>query len=63
MAAGDQAFRFIGGSAFGRHAGELRATVAGGVTTVSGDVDGDGMADFSIALAGPPTLQAGDFVL
>jgi len=37
--------------------------VAGGVTTVSGDVNGDGIADFSITLTGAITLVAGDFIL
>ena len=45
LAAGNQAFKFIGGKAFSRHAGELR--FAG--HAVSGDVDGDGVADFSIS--------------
>jgi Ca2+-binding RTX toxin-like protein len=61
--AGDQAFHFIGSAAFGHHAGELHESVAGGVTTVSGDVNGDGAADFSITLTGSLTLTAGDFVL
>jgi len=62
-AAGDQAFHFIGSAAFTHHAGELHESVAGGVTTVSGDVNGDGVADFSINLTGSITLAAGDFVL
>ncbi|MGK9169541.1 M10 family metallopeptidase C-terminal domain-containing protein [Inquilinus limosus] len=62
-AGGNQAFRFIGTAAFSHHAGELHYAVAGGTTTVSGDVDGDGAADFSIALTGSISLVAGDFVL
>lgn len=62
-AAGDQAFSFIGAAAFGHHAGEVRATTAGGTTTVSGDVDGDGAADFAITLIGAITLVAADFLL
>ncbi|MDR6292478.1 Ca2+-binding RTX toxin-like protein [Inquilinus ginsengisoli] len=61
--AGDQAFAFIGAAAFTHHAGELRATVAGAVTTVAGDVNGDGVADFSVTLTGALTLVAADFVL
>jgi Ca2+-binding RTX toxin-like protein len=61
--AGDQAFHFIGSAAFGHHAGELHESIASGVTTVSGDVNGDGVADFSIALTGSITLATGDFVL
>ena len=61
--AGDQAFHFIGSAVFGHHAGELHESVAGGVTTVSGDVNGDGVADFSVTLTGAITLAAGDFLL
>jgi Ca2+-binding RTX toxin-like protein len=62
-AAGNQAFAFIGTGAFTHHAGELHYAVAGGVTTVSGDVDGNGTADFSVTLTGSVALVAGDFVL
>jgi Ca2+-binding RTX toxin-like protein len=61
--AGDQAFSFIGAAGFTHHAGELRAVSAGGVTSVYGDVNGDGTADFQIRLSGTITLVAGDFVL
>lgn len=57
--AGNQAFDFIGGAAFDRHAGELR--FSGG--TLQGDVNGDGRADFSIRLAGVSHLTDADFVL
>lgn len=33
------------------------------MTTVSGDVGGDGAADFGITLVGAITLQIGDFAL
>jgi len=33
-----------------------------GVTTVAGDVNGDGASDFHITLTGNLTLVAGDFV-
>src|SRR5688500_8900472 len=42
---GDTAFAFIGSGAFTNTAGELRATESGGVWTVEGDVDGNGIAD------------------
>jgi Ca2+-binding RTX toxin-like protein len=61
--AGDQGFSFIGSGAFTRHAGELRFTVGGGVTTVAGDLNGDGVSDFHIVLAGAVALQASDFAL
>jgi Ca2+-binding RTX toxin-like protein len=62
-AAGDQAFRFIGAGAYTHHAGELRTAIAGGVTTIAGDVNGDGVTDFHIQLAGTIGLTVSDFVL
>ena len=56
---GDQQFTYIAGAAFGLHAGELR--YFGGI--VSGDVDGDGVADFQIAVTGSPVLAVTDFQL
>jgi hypothetical protein len=66
--AGDQAFSFIGGSAFGNHAGELRAfDQGGGIWLVQGDVDGDGNADFQVAVVvtdnGVHPLTGSDFLL
>ena len=56
---GDQAFHFIGSSQFHSTAGELR--YAAGV--LSGDHDGNGVADFEIALLHSPHLTADDFLL
>ncbi len=56
----DDAFVFIGTSAFSGTAGELNYTPSG---RLSGDIDGDGTADFSIVLVGAPGLSAGDFLL
>src|SRR5205085_8586211 len=46
--AGDDAFTFIGASAFSGVAGQLRAEVYGGQVHILGDVDGDGRADLHI---------------
>ena len=62
-AAGDQAFSFIGNALYSGVAGQLRYAVAGGVTTIAGDVDGNGTSDFHIQLTGTIALVAGDFVL
>lgn len=66
---GNAAFHFIGTAAFHKVAAELHYTkvnLAGTVndkTFVSGDVNGDGVADFQIALTGLITLTATDFFL
>ncbi len=59
----DDAFTFIGDSAFGNVAGQLRAETISGTTYVMGDVDGDGIADFVIKLDGTVPLSGGDFLL
>ncbi len=56
---GNQAFDFIGGGAFHGAAGELR--FAGGV--LAGDLNGDGRADFEIAVSGVGQLFASDLIL
>ena len=53
---GDQAFSFIGTAALSGVAGQLRYEAADGVTSVLGDVDGDGSADLQIDLAGTITV-------
>jgi Ca2+-binding RTX toxin-like protein len=64
LAAGDQAFSWIGSSAFTGSAGELRAFESGGSWFVEGDTNGDGAADLVIQLTlqGPTPLGAGDFI-
>ncbi|MGO4129216.1 calcium-binding protein [Inquilinus sp. YAF38] len=63
-AAGDQAFTFIGAGLYTGVAGQLRAAVtAPGVTTIAGDVNGDGVSDFHIQLTGALALVAADFAL
>lgn len=59
----DESFSFIGDSKFTGVAGELRFAQVGGQTFVAGDVDGDSVADFQIALNGTIDLVAGDFKL
>ena len=61
-AAGDQAFHFIGSAAFSTASGELRSEMVGGNTLISGDVNGDGQADFAIRLLGVQSLGPGNFV-
>jgi hypothetical protein len=61
--ASDQAFTYIGAGAFTHTAGELQAKAFGDKTLVSGDVDGNGKADFQILLSGSVALQATDFLL
>ncbi len=63
LVAADQRFTFIGASAFSGVAGELRYVQSNGVTLITGDVNGDGVADLAIALTGTINLVAGDFVL
>jgi serralysin len=60
---GDDAFTFIGVSNFHHVAGELRESFSGADTIVSGDVNGDGNADFAITLENRPLLHDTDFVL
>lgn len=57
--ADEQSFSFIGQEAFSGEVGELR--FAGGL--LSGDVDGDGRADFLIGLSGVVALAQADLVL
>lgn len=60
---GNQAFTFIGGGAFGHVEGQLRFAASGEDGMLSGDVDGDGLADFQILLLGVDTLTKGDLIL
>ena len=62
---GNQAFSFIGTAAFSGISGQLRITLKGTTTIVSGDVNGDSIADFRIALLNVndlANLTAIDFV-
>jgi Ca2+-binding RTX toxin-like protein len=57
--AGGQAFSWIGDMEFGSLAGQLRFASE----ILEGDVDGDGAADFQIALTGVTMLEADNFWL
>lgn len=63
VAAGDQAFAFIGTAAFTGHAGQLRIEHTANATYVVADIAGDGVGDGYIRLAAGLTLVAADFVL
>jgi Ca2+-binding RTX toxin-like protein len=59
----DDRFTFIGEGEFSGVAGQLRFEHANGDTIVSGDVNGDSIADFEIQLSGLHTLTSSDFML
>ncbi len=59
----DEAFRFLASGAFTGHAGELRYDIVDGQTILSGDVDGDKVADGFIILTGEIPLVASDLFL
>lgn len=63
LVSNNQAFTFIGTAAFSNVAGQLRYETLGGVTTISGDVDGDAVADLVIQLSGSLALISSDFIL
>ena len=63
--AANDAFAFIGSSAFTGTAGELRATSVLDVWTVEGDTNGDGVADFKVVVnvSDAHPITAADFFL
>ena len=61
--AGDQRFDWIGTDAFSGTAGELRYVQEGGSTYLEGDVNGDGVLDFTIVLNGLIDLTSADIAL
>jgi serralysin len=62
--AGNQSFDFIGSDDFSHTAGELRFDHFGSYTLVTGDTNGDGIADFSIKLEQSMSdLKSTDFYL
>jgi Ca2+-binding RTX toxin-like protein len=66
---GDQGFRFIGTQDFRGREGELRyqtfdqTGTANDTTVISGDINGDRIADFEIEIVGIVQLASGDFLL
>jgi Ca2+-binding RTX toxin-like protein len=61
--ASNQAFIWIGNGAFTGAARQLHYVQQGGKTFIEGDTNGDGAADFAIALTGTINLVAADIVL
>ena len=65
---GDQAFTFIGFSAFsgggrkGAGAGQLRVEEVAGESRILADTNGDGKADFQLTLSDFTGLQGSDFI-
>ena len=59
---GNQSFKFIGSQGFTKQAGELHVVKEDGNTFVQGDANGDGVADFQIALLGQPNVTESSFV-
>jgi hypothetical protein len=59
----DDAFTFIGASAFSGAGGELAWRLAGSKTLVLADLDGDRLAEFEIQLSGAQALTAAAFQL
>ena len=60
LVSGNQAFTFVGTAAFGGVAGQLRFD--DGIHFVEGDINGDAVADFTIA-CNTSSMAATDFVL
>ncbi|MCE3289411.1 MAG: hypothetical protein K0R83_1423, partial [Caulobacter sp.] len=60
----DDAFLYLGNGAFSAGGvGEVRWEVSGGATVVQGDLNGDGVVDFEVQIAGVQTLNNLDFLL
>ena len=59
----DDVFTWIGTAGFSGAQGQLRWVDTGPGVMVSGDITGDGFADFKIYLAGTAGLMQGDFLL
>jgi serralysin len=66
---GEQSFRFIGTQDFRGREGELRYQTfdqpgaSNDITVISGDINGDHVADFEIEIVGILQFTSGDFLL
>lgn len=60
---GNQSFRFLGDAAFTGQAGELSARIVTGGAMISGDVNGDRIADFALRLDDKIALGGDSFIL
>ncbi len=60
---GDQAFTFIGTSAYSGTGAELRYTQTPNTTVLRADIDGDGQDDLVISVRGFNSFDATDFIL
>ena len=63
VVSGGEGLKFIGTDAFSHSAGELNYVVSGATTLLRGDINGDAVPDFSIALGNLPGLTAASFLL
>lgn len=63
LVSGNQTFTFIGSVAFGGKAGQLRTEKSASDTYVSGDVNGDGRADFVLRIDDAVALKLADFIV
>jgi len=63
--AGNQTFKYIGAAKFHHKVGELQVkyNAVTDVAIVSGDIDGNGKADFQIEVHSAAALAKGDFIL
>jgi aryl-phospho-beta-D-glucosidase BglC (GH1 family) len=58
LVVGNQAFTYIGKAAFTNVAGQLRIYTENYQTFIAGDVNGDGIPDFTVSFGGTPSLSS-----
>lgn len=59
----DESFAWLGTGAFTGAGAQLRYNIVGSDSHIEGDVNGDGIADFTIVVEGTTTLVAANFML